>query len=489
VLTDKNENLKRALKPRHMSMIAIGGAIGTGLFLAMGDSLSSAGPGGALAAYGLIGVMVYFVMTSLGEMATYMPVPGAFETYATKFFDPALGFALGWNYWYYCATTVAAEMVASAIIMKFWFPHSNPLIWCSAFIVLLFLLNMFSVKAYGESEFWFASIKVVAIIVFLIVGVLMIIGILGGKAVGFENWVKGDAPFVGGVSSIVAIFMIAGFSFQGTELIGVTAGESEDPEKNIPRAVKTVFWRIMLFYIGTIIVIGFLIPYTDPNLLKTGVGDIAVSPFTLVFKRLGLAFTASIMNAVILSSVLSCGNSSLYASSRLLYAMSVEGKAPKIFAKITKSGVPITALCATTLFVIICFLSGGSSEGSVYVWLLSAAGLAGFISWMWISCCHLRFRKAMRYQGKNLNELKYKAKMFPAGPIFAVAVCIIVIVGQNIGAFTADVIDWRGIILSYIGVPLFIALYFIYKFVKKTKIKTLNEVDLSIGLAKNGDKN
>ncbi|MEG0662724.1 MAG: amino acid permease, partial [Anaerovoracaceae bacterium] len=175
------EDLQRTLKSRHTSMIAIGGAIGTGLFVAMGDSLSQAGPGGALVAYGAIGVMVYFLMTSLGEMATYMPVSGSFETYATKFVDPALGFALGWNYWYNWAITIAAELVAGAIVVKFWLPDTNSVMWSGLFLAILVLLNIFSARMYGESEFWFAGIKVLTIIVFLIVGVLMILGVMGGK--------------------------------------------------------------------------------------------------------------------------------------------------------------------------------------------------------------------------------------------------------------------------------------------------------------------
>lgn len=258
---ENNENqLHRGLKARHMNMIAIGGAIGTGLFVALGGSLSAAGPGGALLAYGIIGIMVYFLMTSLGEMATYMPISGAFETYASKFVDPALGFALGWNYWYNWAITVAAELVAGAMVVRFWLPDSNPVMWSAIFLTILFLLNFASAKVYGESEFWFAGVKVLTIIIFLIVGILMILGILGGKSPGFENWTVGDAPFAGGALAIINIFMIAGFSFQGTELIGVAAGESEDPEKNVPKAIKTVFWRIMIFYIGAIIVVGFVLP-------------------------------------------------------------------------------------------------------------------------------------------------------------------------------------------------------------------------------------
>lgn len=477
----EDNNLQRGLKVRHVNMIAIGGAIGTGLFVATGGSLHEAGPGGALVAYGGIAVMVFFLMTSLGEMSTYMPVTGSFETYATKFVDPALGFALGWNYWYNWAITVAAELEAAAIVIKFWLPDSNSLLWSVLFLAILFLLNFFSVGAYGESEFWFAGIKVVTILVFLVVGILMIFGIMGGQSPGASNWNKGEAPFPGGFAAIIGIFMIAGFSFQGTELIGIAAGEVEHPEKSIPKAIKTVFVRIMLFYIGAIAVIGFLLPYDDPNLLQTGIENISVSPFTLIFQRAGIAAAASVMNAVILTSVLSCGNSGMYASTRMLYSMAVEGKAPKIFAKVSKRGVPVNALIVTTVIGMAAFMGSLVGDGTVYLWLVNASGVAGFIAWLGIAISHYRFRKAFIAQGHSLDELKYKAKLFPLGPIIAMLLCIIVVVGQF---FVNQDFSFLGFMVAYVGAIIFILLFIVYKIVKKTKLVKLEEADFSQGFAK-----
>lgn len=477
---EQNE-LQRGLKVRHVNMIAIGGAIGTGLFVAMGGSLHAAGPGGALLAYGVIGIMVFFLMTSLGEMSTYMPVTGSFETYATKFVDPAFGFALGWNYWYNWAITVAAELEAAAIVIKYWMPESNSLIWSVLFLAILFLLNYFSVGTYGESEFWFAGIKVITIIIFLIVGILMIFGIMGGSSPGFSNWTTGDAPFPGGFAAILTIFMIAGFSFQGTELIGVAAGEVKEPEKSIPRAIRTVFVRIMLFYIGAIIVVGFLLPYNDPNLLQTGVENIAVSPFTLIFKRAGIAGAAAVMNAVILTSVLSCGNSGMYASTRMLYALAVEGKAPKIFAKVNKRKVPLNALIVTTIIGMAAFMGSLVGDGTVYLWLVNASGVAGFIAWVGIAISHYRFRKAFLAQGHSLDELKFKALLFPFGPLFAMVLCLVIVFGQFYA--NAD-FSLLGFIVAYIGAFLFLVLWIGYKIVKKTKGIKPEEADLSKGFAK-----
>lgn len=481
---NKNQKgeLHRSLQARHLNMIAIGGAIGTGLFLLSGGSVSMAGPGGALLAYSVMGILVYFLMTSLGEMATLMPVSGSFETYATRFVDPAFGFALGWNYWFCWATCVACELVAGSIIVKFWLPNTNGTMWSILFLVILFCLNLVSARAYGEGEYWFAGIKVVTILVFLVAGVMMIFGIIGGHSPGFSNFLLQTAdgqkgPFIGGGFAIVNVFLLAGFSFSGTELVGLAAGESADPEKNVPKAIKTVFWRILLFYIGAIAVIGFLVPFNDPNLLKSGTDQIAYSPFTIVFQRSGIAFAASLMNAVILTAVLSAGNSGLYASSRMLYAMAKEGKAPKVFGKVNKRGVPMNALYLTALVACSAFFASLIGDGKIYYALVNISGITAFFAWLGIAICHYRFRRAYVAQGRKLEDLIYRAKWFPFGPILAMILCTIVIFGANIWIFQADTFDWFSFITNYITIPLFAAFYFGYKFVKKTKIVPLMECD------------
>lgn len=468
-------DLNRSLKTRHLTMIALGGSIGTGLFLASGGAIAQAGPGGALLAYAAVGIMVYFLMTSLGELATYMPESGSFSTYAGRFVDPSLGFALGWNFWYNWAITIAAELAAATLIIKYWFPSSSSFLWSLLFLAILFILNALSVKGYGESEYWFALIKIVVVIVFLVVGVLMIFGILGGHNDGFKNFTIGDAPFHGGFMALLGVFMAAGFSFQGTELIGVAAGESENPRESVPKAIRQIFWRILIFYILAIFVIAVLIPYTNPNLVRGGLEDIAISPFTIVFKNAGFAFAAAVMNAVILTSVLSAGNSGMYASTRILWVLAKEGKAPKFLGKLNSRGVPINALILTACVGMIAFFASFFGDGVVYIWLLNASGMSGFIAWVGIAISHYRFRRAFVAQGHNLNELPYRAKWFPFGPIFAFVLCLIVILGQNFQGFMQNPIDWNGIIVSYIGLPLFLVVWLVYKFVKKTKVIPLHE--------------
>lgn len=479
-ILSKEENtgqVHRSLKTRHLSMIALGGSIGTGLFIASGSAITSAGPGGALVAYSIMGIMVYFLMTSLAEMATYIPLTGSFAAYASKFVSPALGFALGWNYWFNCAITVPVEATTVGMVMNFWFPHVPAWIFSAVTFLLIFVINYLSVRSYGETEFWLALIKVVTVVIFLIVGVLVILGIMGGKGpVDLENFTYKKAPFVHGISGIVNVFLVAGFSFQGTEMVGIAAGESENPEKSVPQAIKSTFWRILLFYICTIFVIACILPYTDKNLLSSNVQDVVTSPFTLVFKRAGLAAAASVMNAVILVAVLSSANSWMYASTRMLFSQAREGYAWRMFGYVNKRGIPIYGLLGTTVVGVLVWLTQFIGP-EAYNYLIGASGLCGFIAWLGIAVSHYRFRRAFLKQGHSLDELKYHATFFPFGPIFAFILCIIVIVGQNLDAFIK--MDWKSISVTYMAIPLFIILYLYYKFRYGSHVIPLDKVDLS----------
>ena len=469
--------VKRGLKHRHLTMIALGGTIGTGLFVASGATISQAGPLGALVAYVAIGLMVFFLMTSLGEMASYLPVSGSFASFADRYVDKAFGFAMGWNYWFNSAITVAVEAATVGVIMQFWLPHVPTWIWSTIVIALILLVNLISAKAYGEAEFWMATIKVIAVIAFIVIGLATIFGVMTYKPDVARNLsAGGNHGFVGGIGGMIAVFMIAGFSFQGTEIVGIAAGESENTKKNVPSAIKQVFWRIIIFYFLSIFVIGALVYYKDPSLLRAATqSDITVSPFTLVFERAGLAAAASVMNAVILTSVISSANSWLYAASRMLFGMAKEGHAPKVFAKTnTSNGVPIYAILATVAIGLLAFLT--SIFGTeIYFYLVAASGLSGFLAWIGIAICHFRFRRAFIKQGHKLSELGYHAKWFPIGPIIALILSIIIVIGQ----ITTVTMNAQSIITTYLALPLFLILYFSYKIVKKTKLIPLEEVDLS----------
>lgn len=470
-------SLKRRLTPRMLNMIAIGGSIGTGIFLASGNAIATSGPGGTLVAYGLMGLMVYFLMTSLGEMSAFMPTTGSFYVYAARFVDPALGYALGWNYWYNWAITVASEISAASLIMRYWFPESSPFIWCSLFVITFFSINALSARVFGEAEYWFSFIKVSTIIIFIIVGLCLVFGSSSSLSQGFEYWRIGDGPFHNGWGAIFGAFMIAGYSFQGTELIGVAAGESENPRTTIPKAIKQVFWRILLFFILSIFVISLLIPYTSPLLQNS---NVEVSPFTLVFKQLGIASAASIMNAVILTAILSAGNSGMYAATRMLWYLSKKGHVPAVFSHVNTRGVPFAALLATTAVTLLTFLSSLFGNGTVYFWLLNASSLSGFIAWLGIAISHYRFRKAYVMQGGQLKDLPYVARGYPYAPLLAFTMCLIIIAGQNYQAFLKDHIDWYAIGVSYIGLPIFLLLWLGYKWHHHTTLVDLNSCSLKM---------
>ncbi|MDO4243642.1 MAG: amino acid permease [Actinomyces sp.] len=471
-------SLQRQLRARHVNLIAIGGAIGTGLFVGTGVSISDAGPGGALLSYGVIGLAIFFMMGALGEMVTHRPVAGAFETYTGEYVEPALGFTVGWMYWYSCAMTIAVELVASSIIMKYWFPGSPSLLWSALFLGIILCLNLFSARIFGESEFWFAGIKVITIIVFLILGLAMIVGIMGGHEGGLSNWTTGEAPFVGGWAGTTSVLMVAGFSFIGVESAAVAAGEAENPRTTMPRAINSVFLRIMIFYVGAIAVVSTLVAYTDPNLLQASEENIAASPFTLVFERAGLAIAAAFMNAVVLTSVLSAGNSTLYVGSRLLYSMAGAGRAPRVFGRVSRSGVPVWGVLATVGISMLGFLSSLVGDSVAYTWFYNATGLTGFIVWVGVCLAHLRFRAAWKAQGRTVEDLPYRAKLFPVGTWFSLIVFVLVIIGQGVNLALAG-FTWYGLLVAYIGLPIAVALWLGFKLVRGSRPTPLAEIDLS----------
>ncbi|KAF8945374.1 hypothetical protein BGZ47_002790 [Haplosporangium gracile] len=479
------QGLQRNLQARHLTMISLGGTIGTGLFLASGVSINVAGPGYSMIAYCLIGTMVFCFMSSLGEMATYLPITGSINAYGTRFFDPALGFMLGWVYWFSWSITLATELVAAGLIISYWISvESCPgWVWALVFIVILTSLNLTTVKAYGETEYWLSLIKVLAVIVFIIVGFLYIGGAVGTRIEGAPKpgtGVFNMGPFHGGFVGLFSIFLNAGFSFQGAELVGIAAGETKNPRKNVPRAIRQVFWRILMFYVLTILIIGMTIPYNDEALANEG-GSIKSSPFTRVFVQAGITIGGDIMNAVILVAVLSAGNSGLYASSRALHTLSKEGNAPKFFSYVNRWGVPVYCVLATSLIGCLAFIVSlpQIGQGQAYNWLLSLASTTGFIAWLGIAFSHIRFRMAYKAQGRSLSDLPFISNLYPFGPIYTIVVCVVILIGQGYTAFSP--FDLKAFLSAYVTLPFVFILYFGNKFWSKTKILKLVDVDLDTG--------
>ncbi|KAK9767305.1 Basic amino-acid permease [Basidiobolus ranarum] len=472
-------DLKRGLTARQVQMIAIGGTIGTGLFLGTGKSLSTGGPGSMLIAYAIVGVIVYFTMLSLGEMSTYIPVAGSFNTYANRFVDEGLGFALTWNYWFNDAVSVASDLTAAQIIWNYWkidFPG-----WALSLIFLVFLIaiNAIDVKAYGEIEYWLSLLKVITIVLFIIIGICVNLGANKGFGyIGFQYWKLGDAPFVGGIGGFASVFVTAAFAYGGTESIGITAGETKNPRKNVPRVIRNVFWRILMFYIMSIFVIGIDVPYNEPNINQKNARD---SPFTLVFKMTGFEVAPSFINAVVLTSVISAGNHALFAGTRLLYTLGEHGHAPKIFTKLTKNRVPIYSLLTTAAISCVCFASSFVGTGTLWNWLQNLVGVSNQISWIAIGLTSYRFRKAFEIQGKNLNELPLKSPLYPYGPIFVIVANSVLVLVQGWSSFKSSPsggFDFVSFLSYYIQIPMMAIMWLGWKFLKGTKVVKYEEMDL-----------
>lgn len=473
------DTLKRSLLPRHLIMIALGGSIGTGLFLASGSSIATAGPGGAMLAYVLIAIMVYFLMSSLGEMASFRPTTGSFCEYSTIYVSPEFGFAMGWNYWFNWAITIAAEITAASLVMQFWFPEVNTLIWSIGFFVLIIALNLFAVHIYGETEYWLSFVKVSAVIIFIVIGVLTIFGLLGGaQAVGFQNWHLSGGPFHDGFTGFMAVFLIAGFSFQGTELVGIAAGEAKEPQRAVPLAIKQTFWRLFIFYVLAIGIISFLIPFDSPTLINSS-SNTATSPFTQILKNTGFNYAAAVMNVIVLVAILSAANASMYSATRIMWNLAKSKHAPKSLQYVNKRGLPITALFITALIGSLFFLTSLLGNGTVLIWLVNISSLSGFIAWFGIALSHYRFRKAFYAQNKNLSELPYRAKWFPVAPIIAMILILLIIFGQEFESIMFGKMEIEQFVATYIGMFAFIALIIGYKLKMKTKVVPLKDCDLT----------
>ena len=471
-------NMNRGLNSRHISMIAIGGAIGTGLFVATGSVISQAGPGGAILAYLIIGVMLYFLMSSIGELATFYPVSGSFSSYSTRFVDSSLGFTMGWLYWAIWLLVTSVDIIISSSVIYYWdfFQFFSPVTWSIIFLAILFLLNIFSVKAFGETEFWLSLIKVATIVIFIVIGVLTIIGILGGKTYGLGNYVTGEAPFVGGISGFLGVLLVAGFSVGGTEVVAVTAGESSNPSHSMPKAIKQVFWRILLFYVLSIAVISAIIPYTDPLLLNKS-ESVSQSPFTIVFDRVGIAFAASVINAVILTSLLSAANSGIYTTSRMLFSMAEDKQAPKFLSKLNKTTkLPLVSLFVTFIIVLFIIIIAQFKSDIVFS-LLNIIGSLVIVVWASSIVAQIRLRSAIKKQNLNPDEvLPYKAPFYPLGPIIVIIALLFLFIGNSIGAILSG--DMSVLIRNLSPMVILAIIYFVHKLIRQTKIVKLKDIDL-----------
>ncbi|MGO3988171.1 amino acid permease [Pseudomonas sp. SAS7] len=419
-MSDNHEKIQltRALKSRHIFMLSLGGVIGTGLFMGSGVTINQGGPVGAILAYLVAGLLMYLVMVCLGELSVQMPVSGSFQAHATKFIGPATGFMIGWVYWMSWATTVGLEFTAAGMLMTRWFPEVPIWYWSALFVVVLFGLNALATRAFGEAEYWFSGIKVATILGFIIIGLLVIFGAIplssGAPAPMLDNLV-GESLFPHGLSAVFAVMMTVVYAFQGCEIMGVAAGETEHPEKSIPRAVRNVVFRVLIFYVLAIAVLSAIVPFEQAGLME--------SPFVQVFDMVGIPFAADVMNFVILTAILSVGNSGLYASTRILWAMSKSGMAPKSLAPLSKRGVPLRALSITLCFALVSLMTSFIAADTLFMVLMAVSGMSGTVTWIVIALAQYRFRKAYLREGGQLQDLKYRAPLYPLVPLLCITLC------------------------------------------------------------------
>ncbi|CDS13268.1 hypothetical protein LRAMOSA05446 [Lichtheimia ramosa] len=405
-------------------------------------------------------------------------VSGSFTVFCRRFVDNSFGSVIGYNYWACWSIITAAEFTAIPLVMQYWTQVVPDWAWSLMFLLVVFVLNIFGARSYGEAEYWFSLIKVLTILIFIIVGCCISGGLIGDQVYGFKYWQDGNA-FPHGVLGVINSLVLASLSMQGTEIIGITAGECSNPSKQVPRAIRNVFWRILVFYLGSVFVMGMIIPWNDEHNMHSGSKTVSVSPFALVFAKGGLESAGHVVNAIILITILSCANSGLYVSSRMLLALSQEGVAWNRLSYVTKRGVPIGALICTALVSVITFVTSFIPGQALYLVLTSLAGVAGFVTWFGIAMAHYRFRRALKAQNMELSILPMTAPLHPFGDLFTMIASVVcaLITGYSY-FYPADPV---GLVGNYAGLVLCVVGFIVTKLYTKSKMIPLKDIDLVTG--------
>lgn len=420
--------LKRKLKSRHIQMISIGSAIGTGLFVGAGSALSTGGPASVIICYFLVGAMIFSTVQALGELAVAFPVAGSFLPLCSRFLSPAWGFTIAWNYAMQWFILLPLELVAASMTIKYWNTSVNSSVWVTVFFVVIMIINIFGVRGYAEVEFILSFVKVIAIVGFAILGIILNCG--GGPVGGYigAKYFYNPGAFANGFKGFCSVFVTAAFSFAGTELVGLTSAETENPAKTLPTATKQVFWRITLFYIVSLTLIGLLVPYNDKRLLGASSSDANASPFVIAIENAHIKVLPSIFNGVILVSILSVANSAVFACSRTLASLADQSFAPKCFGYIDRRGRPLISVGISLLFGLLSYLAASPKEDIIFTWLMALSGLSSICTWAVICLSHIRFRRAMTVQGRSLDELRFKSICGVTGSYLGFALNIVVLI-------------------------------------------------------------
>lgn len=468
--------LKRTLKDRHISLIALAGIIGPGILIGSSLALSN-GPGSLIIGFGLIGLVAFCMMQSLGELATLYPSGGTFSTMGNKLVDPAWGAAVGWNYVIIWVAVLANEYNTVAAIMQYWGPqvpiYGYILIFWAAFLSFQFL----GVRAFGEAEYWLALTKIVGMLAFYLFSIIYVSGgVKGQPAFGFRYW-RDPGPFENGFKSIAKTFVFASTFYSGTEIVAVSAAETANPRRAIPSAIRQTMWRILFIYMCIAIFYGLTVPYNDPNL---GAGSKTLkSPMTIAIARAGWEGGAHLVNAFILITCISAINSSIYIGSRTIVHLAHEGSAPRIFKRINKQGVPWAAVILMNLFGFLSLMNISTGAAEAYGYIVNLSGVAVFIVWGNVCFYHLRLRRAWKLQGRDVGDLPYRGMWYPWLPCLGVILNIFLALIQGWSYFKP--FDAANFVDAYVLLPFFGILYFGFKFFQKTKWVDLATADLDSG--------
>ncbi|KAF5973109.1 amino acid permease [Fusarium coicis] len=515
--TSAETSLHRGLKARHITMIAIGGAIGTGLIIGTGKALAQAGPGSVFICYTVVGFVVFLVMAALGEMAAWLPMSAGFTGYASRFCDPSLGFALGWTYWFKYIIVTPNQLTAAALVIQYWVDRDkvNPGVFITIFLITIVVINYFGIRFFGELEFWLSSFKVIVIIGIILFSLVLALG--GGPdhdRKGFRYWSNPGYVFLPSLSlglanrnSAFKPYIMTGdagrflgfwscmvnatFAYLGTELVGVTVAEAQNPRKTVPRAIKLTFYRILFFYCLSVLLVGMIVPYNSPELAfatKAQAGASA-SPFVVAADIAGVKVLPHIVNACICVFVFSASNSDLYIASRTLYGLASDGAAPAIFKKTDKHGVPIYALALSASFCLLAYMNVADDSTKVFGYFVNLTTIFGLMSWISILTTHIWWCRAKKAQGLANEALPYVAPFGMWGSIAALAMCILIALTKNYDVFVRDAATgkifggekYKTFITGYLGIPVYLILIFGHKFITKSRGVKPHEADFYTG--------
>lgn len=487
---DTNNKLKKSIKPRHVIMISLGTGIGTGLLVGNGATLSNGGPAALVIGYIVMGVMVYCIIQACGEMAVnYITLVGGFNAYPSFLIDPAFSFAVAWVYCLQWLCVCPLELVTASMTIKYWTTKVDPDVFVVIFYILIVAINLLGGAAgYAEAEFFFNTCKCLMMAGFFILGIIIICGGAGNDGfIGAKYWhdpgaFRGDKA-IDRFKGVVNVFVTAAFSFGQSEFIAITASEQSNPRKAIPSAAKKIIYRALCIYLCSIIIIGFLVPYNSDQLLGAQSNGIKASPYVLAVANHGVRVVPHFINAVIILSVLSVANSAFYSSSRMLLTLAKQGFAPKIFTYIDRNGRPLMGICVACLFNVISFCATSPKEDEVFTWLLAISGLSQIFTWMSICLSHIRFRMAMKAQGRSLGEVGFLSQVGIWGSVCSFAMMFLILIGQfwvAIAPIGEGKLDAKAFFENYLAMPILLGLYFGYKIWKKDWRLFIKSTDIDL---------